>query len=987
MALKKLFLLSALMLVCLSCPALAQENGAAAASTPEEASAIEKLAESLAAAKTDGERSDLVNRGAALVKPALVQELFKRGKALEGQKNYAPALALYEFAQTMAERLDDRRGIVEAYVNIGGLYSAQGKREQAIEIFQKGLELGERWGEQKSSAVILAFLGMINRSQGNYEEALKLFEKSLALSEAVQYQRNIHYSLLNIGILYRLQGDYAKALEYAQKTLAISESLKDKKMIAGALHSLGNIQSMQGNHQTALDSFQRAAALNKEVGDKGSLAGLLTNIGIVYEGQGNYEQAQQYHAQSLALYQELGNRSGEAFALNNLGTLHSNMKRYTEALEYYQRSLKLRTDLNEKQNIAETVRNIGTTQAALGDYASALDSVRQSLALWQERGNKVGEALALNEMGFIYYRQGNQAQAIEAAERAANIFREVGNREFLWNTRLTAARAYFALKQFDQTRQALTEAIAIIEELRAQVVGNEAQQARSFEQRLAPYQLMAELLLAENKRGEALNYAELAKARVLLDVVRSGRVNITKAMTADEQERERQLNTALLLLNNQLKAETSRPKPDQAKLADLKARLQKARLEREDFQTRLYAAHPELKVKRGEAEPLKLEEMGNLLADNKGALLEFMLTDNRLFLFVITGGRETPAQPAKTNLSVYPIEIKPQKLAALIESFRQKLGQRALDFRQPARELFDLLLKPAAPELKGKTSLIILPDGVLWDLPFQALQSAEGHYLVEDHAISYSHSLMVLREMMKSRQRLVTGKATGAASTATLLAFGNPALNQRSAVKGQGALLDAGLGPLPETEKQVTRLAQLYGQSRSRIYTGAEAREGRAKAEAGNYRLLQFATHAVLDDTNPMYSHVLLSQTGEQNEDGRLEAWEMMNLNLRAEMVVLSACETARGRVNPGEGVVGMTWALFIAGSPVTVVSQWKVDSASTTQLMLEFHSQIRASEQRQRTQHTKAEALRQAALKLMKTEEYRHPFYWAGFVVVGDAR
>src|SRR5262249_16030129 len=153
---------------------------------------------------------------------------------------------------------------------------------------------------------------------------------------------------------------------------------------------------------------------------------------------------------------------------------------------------------------------------------------------------------------------------------------------------------------------------------------------------------------------------------------------------------------------------------------------------------------------------------------------------------------------------------------------------------------------------------------------------------------------------------------------------------------------DEKLFPLPEAEAEVKGLGRLYGAARSKIYVGAEAREDRVKNEAGDFRVLHFATHGVLNDAAPMYSHLALAR-GDKNEDGLLEAWELMRMDLRADLVVLSACETARGRFGAGEGVIGLSWALFIAGAPSTVVSQWKVESASTRELMLGFHQRLRA--------------------------------------------
>jgi CHAT domain-containing protein len=569
---------------------------------------------------------------------------------------------------------------------------------------------------------------------------------------------------------------------------------------------------------------------------------------------------------------------------------------------------------------------------------------------------------------------------LEFAERAAEIARQVGLRELLWQSRTTAGRAYRSLNKPTQARQALEEALTTIESLRTQVAGGEQEQQSFFEDKVSPYHALVELLVAQNQTSEALVYAERAKARVLLDVLHSGRVNITKALTANEQERERNLNNQLVSLNTQIYREKLRPQSDQARLTGLNAQLQKAQLEYEAFQTNLYAAHPELKVQRGEAQALTLDQVSALLPDAKSALLEFVVAEDKTYLFVLTKNEAGIQGPA--DLKAYTLEIKRKDLADRAAAFRQQLAQRDLVFQESARALYDLLLKPARAQLQGKTALVIVPDSALWELPFQALQPAPTRYLVEDHAIAYAPSLTVLREMVKARGR----RHGSTAVTSTLLAFGNPALGKRTVERVKLVLMDERLDPLPEAEKQVKIIGRLYGPAQSKVYIGAEAREERAKAEAGSYRILHLATHGVLNDASPMYSHVLLAQIEEQGkEDGLLEAWELMKLNLNADLVVLSACETARGRVGAGEGMIGLTWALFVAGVPTTVVSQWKVRSDSTAELMVEFHRQLKTRFAKPNARISIAEALRGAALKLMGNRKYRHPFHWAGFVAVGD--
>jgi len=327
------------------------------------------------------------------------------------------------------------------------------------------------------------------------------------------------------------------------------------------------------------------------------------------------------------------------------------------------------------------------------------------------------------------------------------------------------------------------------------------------------------------------------------------------------------------------------------------------------------------------------------------------------------------------ELKVFTIPIKAKTLAARTQKFRDLLAQHDLGFKQEAAALYNLLLKPAESQLQGKTTLVIVPDGALWELPFQALSKGANRYLIEDAAISYAPSLTYLREMSRKR----TPAQSSAANT--LLAVGNPALAPQTLARAELATRGEKFAPLPLAEKEAQALAELYGAKQSTVYVGAAALEERFKAEAGNYRVLHLATHGVLNDRSPMYSHLLLSQThNDAKEDGLLEAWELMNLDLKADLAVLSACETARGHVGAGEGVIGLSWALFVAGVPTTVVSQWKVLDVSTQQLMVEFHRQLKTN-----PQQGKAEALRQASLKVMKT--HPHPFYWASFVLVGDGR
>src|ERR1051326_3540752 len=184
-------------------------------------------------------------------------------------------------------------------------------------------------------------------------------------------------------------------------------------------------------------------------------------------------------------------------------------------------------------------------------------------------------------------------------------------------------------------------------------------------------------------------------------------------------------------------------------------------------------------------------------------------------------------------------------------------------------------------------------------------------------------------------------RADGAPAEHRLAAFGNPAIESaRQRVASVHRAAD--LGPLPEAEAEVKTIARIWGPETA-VYVGRDAREDVAKREMTASRIVHFAAHGMFDDANPMFSQIVLAPGTGSSDDGVLQAWELMRLRLSADLVVLSACETARGRVGAGEGVIGLSWALFVAGCPTTVVSQWQVESSSTTELMLEFHRSLKA--------------------------------------------
>jgi CHAT domain-containing protein/lipopolysaccharide biosynthesis regulator YciM len=973
------------------------------------------LAEALAKSKTEAERAGLLADEKELVTPELALALGTQGDRFYTQGAYPEALSIYRLEQSLVDRIGARAGVARAFNHIGNVQLQQGDYAQALESFQASLTISEALGDKTAVANAMGSIGRVHLLQGDYARALESFQASLTMSEAQDDKAGIARALAGFGQIHFEQGDSAQALERFQQSLAIREALRDDAGIGAMLNSIGRVHYQQGDYARALELHQKSLAISESRGDKAGIAIALNNIGVVYRIRGDYARALERYRKSLTMSEDSGRKSGIAVALHNIGNLYRLQGTYAQSFESFQKSLALREEIGDKAGIASVLSHLGLFYRLQGDYAQALERFQRSLALSEALGNKAGIARALISIGRVYNSQGNHAQAIEyyqrslalreaignkaevadtlnnigevyvaqgrysqaldAASRTAALAREIGYAEILWKARLVAGVAYRALNEPVQARLAFEEAITTIETLRANVAGGAEEQQRFFESKVSPYHAMVDLLTRDGRPAEALIFAERAKARALLDALQTGRVNGAKAMTAQEHEKEQKLHDQLVALNTQISREAARPKPDQARLAELNARLPKARLDFESFQTNLYAAHRDLRAQRGEVQPLRLEEAAALLPDAASALLEYVVTDDKTYLFAIT----KTAGKTEPEVGVYTLPVKRDELDKQAEFFRRQLAGRDLGFRASAAKLYELLLKPADAQLRGKTNLVIAPDDKLWDLPFQALLAGANRFLIEDAAITYAPSLTVLREMTN---RLKNQGANPA--PATLLALGNPLLGRETVNRAALPLRDEKLDPLPEAEKEVRAISRLYGSARSKVYIGADAREDLIKTEAAQARVLHFATHGILNNASPMYSHLALAR-GDTNEDGLLEAWELMQLNLKADLAVLSACETARGRFGAGEGVIGLSWAMFIAGVPSIVVSQWKVESASARDLMISFHRQALASPAAAKSKATKAEALRQAALKMMKNPETRHPFYWAGFVLVGD--
>jgi CHAT domain-containing protein len=342
-----------------------------------------------------------------------------------------------------------------------------------------------------------------------------------------------------------------------------------------------------------------------------------------------------------------------------------------------------------------------------------------------------------------------------------------------------------------------------------------------------------------------------------------------------------------------------------------------------------------------------------------------------------SGSRKRFPRASNTALVVkaYPLAVKPAEIAVLTSRFLQLIGSRDPSSAEVARELYHVLFAPAEQQIATKSRLIIIPDGVVWDVPFAALQPAENQYLVDQKTLSYAISISAFKEMRKPR-------AVRRVAAATVLAFGNPTLADDVLERIKTTYKGLELRQMPAESEEIEQLQTIYGKTRSHVYTGARATEERVKTEANGYSSIHFATPTILDHSVPLYSSVVLSADPKVPDDGLLRLWEVINLNSKAKIAVVPSVAFAQTQSRSANALMAMSWAWFVAGTPTVMMSRWNVDAPIVLEFASGLHRNLRS---RKRGQNSNAEALRNSVLKLRGSPGHENPHDWSGFMVMGD--
>jgi len=873
-----------------------------------------------------------------------------RGDLGAAREGIARALAL-------RERIGDSRGAAADRNNLGLLAQTMGDVDEARRQLEAALALNRRDGRDDVAATNLVNLAGLASLAGDFTRAGTLYRDALATWRAHEQWADAAVALHGLGQLELRRGDYAAAQAALREALAIydrggpfPDALAVRRELAGALAAAGDLQG-------ALDELRRAQRLADSArAPAGSRAGIALGRADLAVQLNALADAEQLYARAELLYRQAGDPAGEAEAQQGRGMLFASRDDAARAQTLLEAALRTQLGGGQQRAAALTRLSLGDVVQQRGDTAAARRQLARAAADLERLGDPVGVAAALGDRAALEATAGFPLAA-ESLYRAA--LGRLGDRvapEVAWRLHAGLALALRAQGAADEAVRELRAAVAEVERPSRTLAVAERRSGFLADK----WDIYAQLALAEQARGRtgaAFDASERLRAREMLELLGHGRVAAPTDTAADLVAREQDLRRRIAELSRDVEggdpgSDALRGAPGDGARAGGATR---------EALVHAQEAYADLLLEMQERAPRHAtlvsrssatwQDVARRLQPDE-AFIEYLVSDSGSLAFVIT--QDTSA--------VVDLGVRRRELARLIEFARGVLTPRPDSlWRGPLRRLHGLLVAPIEEPglLAGKTRLVLVPHAELHYLPFAALLDGAGRFLVERYVVAETPSASVW------------------------LALGGRAPGGRRAATGVLALAP-NPGALPASRQEVAAIARFAGAD-GRVLTGSTATEEAFRREAPTRRVIHLATYGVLNKQNPLFSFVQLARGEPGTDDGRLEVHEVFGLGLAADLVVLSACQTGLGSgaladVPAGDDWVGLTRAFLHAGAGNVVATLWPVDDWATAALMERFYGAADVAAE-------PARALAEAQRVLLAAPATAHPFYWAGFVMVGGSR
>jgi CHAT domain-containing protein/tetratricopeptide (TPR) repeat protein len=812
--------------------------------------------------------------------------------------------------------------------------------------------VSEKGGDQSSALQQYREAAAIWRKLGDEHNALAAYQRALTMHRANRNLSGEASILGDIASVYYVLGEQQMVLDTSQRILSLRRETGNRAGETVALTNLGSLYRDLGAEDTALDYFRQAINAGRSSGVPASTADALMGIGDVQFFLGEKQKSIDAYEQSLALKRSVQDRSGEALALIGLGNVYS--------------------DLAGRQKPEDSGGAAGRQKG--------LEYYEESLKMGRASGDYTVQVFALMGAGAAYSAQGDKQKAMEYFNQALFIFGIARLRQGTGWARYEMARVERDRGNLTQALTYAVEARDIAESLRATVVSQDLR-ASFFAAIRDCYSLEIDVLMrlyAANPSGtylaDALTASERARARVLLESLGESRAEIREGVDPALLERERQLQAELNakeMARLRLVASGSASKLS----GEIEKAVRDLAAQYEELNTQIRERSPHYAALKF-PKPLSLAEIQKQVLDKDTLLLEFALGDERSFAWLVSTDRITAA-------------VLPRR--TVVEAAARRFHDALLDPAAGAAEfgeaLGKMLLGEIGAHLEDKR-LLIVADGALQYLPFAALpEPGSGQPLIARHEMVNLPSASTLAVL-----RGEYGERKPAPKAVAILADPVFSAEDSRINRGNTRSTQRGVDPyalhlprLPGTRREAAAIASLAPEnSRKQALDFDASRAALTAPDLKQYRILHLATHGILNTEHPELSGVALSLVDRKGnpQDGFLRLHEIYNLKFGADLVVLSACQTALGKEIQGEGLVGLTRGFMYAGAPRVVASLWKVDDRATAELMRRFYSGMLGP-----TALRPAAALRSAQVDLWKTRGWENPYYWAAFTLQGEWR
>jgi len=887
------------------------------------------------------------------------------GNVYNSVGEYEKARKYLEESLVIEKEIGNRNGEASCYRSLGTVYLSVGEYEKAREYLEKSLVIKKEIGDRDGEAACYINLGNVYISVGEYEKARKYLEKSLVIKREIGDRNGEATCYINLGNVYQSVGEYEKARKYLEKSLVIEKEIGNRDGEASCYINLGNVYNSVGEYEKAREYLEKSLVIEKEIGDRDGEATCYINLGNVYKSVGEYEKARKYLEKSLVIKKEVGDRDGEAACYLSLGSVYRAVGESGEGLHYVEKSLAISKKIGDRCGIAQCCLYIGDRLCSLGKYSKANEYNKAAFAILKDIGNRPMVTEYYLRQGDVEFAVGNCDKAKEYFENALKMSKEIEDHK-------TELRSYFSLglffykqSDYDRAEKYIKKVLDLSEE-----IGDIAAQFCSFT-------VKAYIRMREGKIQEAISYllsiiGIWEKIRGLLYDNDQFKISLNERYVFSHRD----LSMLLCEIGNSTEAlyvsELSRGRA----LADL-----------------MSAQYSPLEIKISANRPTWVGFEGIVPKECNCTCLYVSYQGCSIFLWILKAGRVAHFQEIKGHKILYreglsqrldeffnfrSFGVLPEELCedhGSLHGFQpeshtcdegnhkgSRFGNESNANRGPKMNLpicYKLIIAPVTSLLEG-SEIIIVPDRALYQIPFAALTDESGKYLSETFRIRIVPSLTTLKLINES-------PADYHCQTGALI-VGNPDVGE---VHFKERLTT--ISRLPWAEKEAKIVGKKLGVE---PLLGQQATKEAILQAMNSVALIHIAAHGDAERGEIALAPSFRHPNGTPQEGLYLLTMaDISKIQVRAKLVVLSCCHSARGQTK-AEGAVGIARAFLGSGARSVLVALWALDDKSTEQLMTHFYDHLVAGQSAGESLHE--------AMKWMRSEGYDVK-HWAPFILIGD--